>query len=68
MQQSVEGKTKANDHLEVLWVNNKAACLEGTWKRGGTPPRSFMYRPICTHGRATTEQVAEWISEPVWTL
>jgi hypothetical protein len=68
MQQSVERKTRAKDHLEVLWVNNKAACLEGTWDSGGTPPRSFMYRPIYPHGRATTEQVAEWISEPVWTL
>jgi len=68
MQQSAERGTKANDHLEVLWVNNKAACLEGIWDSGGTAPRSFMYMLIYPHGRATTEQVAEWISEPVWTL
>jgi len=68
MKQRVERKTKAKDHLETLWVNKRAACLEGTWDSGGTPPRSFMYRPIYLRGRATTEQVAEWISESVWTL
>jgi hypothetical protein len=68
MQQSVERKTKAKDHLEVLCANNRTACLEGTWYSGGTPPRSFMYKPIHPHGGATTEQVAEWISEPVRTL
>jgi len=67
MQRSVERKTQAKDHLEVLCTNKRAACLEAV-DSGGTPPSSFTYSPIYPHRRATTEQVAEWISEPVWTL
>jgi len=58
MQQSVERKTKAKDHLEVLCANNRAARLEGRWDSAGTTPRTFMYWPIYRRRRAATEQVA----------